>query len=221
MGSGSASHRSCSCGKGLLADKIEAITAAFEELIAAHGGAEHEGEARLSVAPFLNHSPYLCTLLDDPRIDGIARGLCGEDYQYWNSDGNYYVDETRWHSDGSSWSEHEQRNIDRDEPFFFFKLALYLDPLDGESGALRLIPGSHLVGDAYADGLQEQLTAQRSEDDAALSPLWQGAALPAHVCCTQPGDVVSRTALAAFSVSSPPVLPLVSRIRERRRSAAR
>ena len=63
-----------SCGlQGLLADKIEAITAAFEELIAAHGGAEHEGEARLSVAPFLNHSPYLCTLLDDPRIDGIAR----------------------------------------------------------------------------------------------------------------------------------------------------
>ena len=68
-------------------------------------------------------------------------GLCGEDYQYWNSDGNYYVDETRWHSDGSSWSEHEQRNIDRDEPFFFFKLALYLDPLDGESGAVRVIPG--------------------------------------------------------------------------------
>ena len=100
------------------------------------------------------------------------------------------MDETRWHSDGSSWSEHEQRNIDRDEPFFFFKLALYLDPLDGESGACRVIPGSHLVGDAYADGLQEQLTAQRSEDDAALSPLWQGAALPAHVCCTQPGDVV-------------------------------
>ena len=101
------------------------------------------------------------------------------------------MDETRWHSDGSSWSEHEQRNIDRDEPFFFFKLALYLDPLDGESGAVRVLPGSHLVGDAYADGLQEQLTAQHSEDvDAALSPLWQGAALPAHVCCTQPGDVV-------------------------------
>ena len=67
------------------------------------------------------------------------------------------------------------------------------------AGCAGLCAGSHLVGDAYADGLQEQLTAQRSEDDAALSALWQGAALPAHVCCTQPGDVVSRTALAALA----------------------
>ena len=50
--------------------------------------------------------------------------------------------------------------------------------------------GSHLVGDAYADCLQQLLTAQRSEDDAQLDPLWRGAQLPAHVCCTQPGDVV-------------------------------
>ena len=71
-GTSAAIARSCGL-QGLLADKIEAITAAFEELIAAHGGAEHEGEGRLSVAPFLNHSPYLCTLLDDPRVDGIAR----------------------------------------------------------------------------------------------------------------------------------------------------
>ena len=65
----------------LLTDKIAPITVAFEEMIAAHGGGVHEGEAQLSVAPFLNHHPYLCTLLDDHRIDGIARGLCGDDYQ--------------------------------------------------------------------------------------------------------------------------------------------
>ena len=79
---------------GLFADEFPRIEDAFEELIRRHGGAGHEGRERLSVAPFLNHSEYLCSLLDDERLHGIARAVCGDDYQYWNSDGNYYVGDT-------------------------------------------------------------------------------------------------------------------------------
>jgi len=76
---------------GLLDDSVTQITAAFEALMQEYGGRDFTGSQRLAVCPFLNHSAAVCALLDDPRLDAVARGLCGEDYQYWNSDGNYYV----------------------------------------------------------------------------------------------------------------------------------
>ena len=103
-----------------------------------------------AVAPFLNHSEYLCSLLDDERLHGVARAVCGDDYQYWNSDGNYYVGDTRWHSDGTL-----------SNPVGFVKLALYLDPVDADSGALRVIPGSHREGEPYAEMIDEQIRGER------------------------------------------------------------
>lgn len=34
------------------------------------------------------------------RINAIATQLLGEDFNYMGSDGNYYVGDTGWHSDG-------------------------------------------------------------------------------------------------------------------------
>ena len=64
------------------------------------------------------------------------------------------------------------------------KIALYLDPVTGETGALRVIPGSHRPGDTYADFLQEQIR----ESDS----LWgvEGRDLPAYALESEPGDVV-------------------------------
>ena len=123
---------------GLFAEESTRIEDAFEEVIRSRGGDGHDGRKRLSVAPFLNHSEYLCSLLDDERLDAIARAFCGDGYQYWNSDGNYYVGDTPWHSDGTL-----------SNPVGFVKLALYLDPVDAESGALRVILGSHARGEPY------------------------------------------------------------------------
>lgn len=101
---------------GLLADRAAEMTKAFHALIDELRPRGRDGteqlQARVSVAPFLNHSAVLCTLLDDPRITGCAQGVCGQAWQYWNSDGNYYVGDTDWHSDGSCWSdeEHHQAN---------------------------------------------------------------------------------------------------------------
>ena len=122
--------------------------------------------------PFIDQREYLCTLLDDPRILGIASSLLGDDFNYMGSDGNYYVGDTPWHSDG--WHP-EMRHI---------KIAFYLDPVTRDTGCLRVIPGSHRVGDRYAESLQEQL--RRSEERLGV----QGASLPAVALETQPGDVL-------------------------------
>ena len=133
---------------GLMADRIEEITHEFEAVWEVRGGGHfgqaHDGKARSCIVPFIDQREYLCTLLDDPRILGIAFRLLGDDFNYMGSDGNYYVGDTGWHSDG--WHP-EMRHI---------KIAFYLDPVGRDTGCLRVIPGSHLAGDRYAEKLQEQ-----------------------------------------------------------------
>lgn len=158
---------------GLLKDRIQAIEQAFEEIMAVKGGPDHQGLQRLSVAPFLNHHPYLCSLLDDERIAGIAESLMGPDYQYWNSDGNYYVGDTPWHSD-TAWPE----------PIRFYKVGIYLDPLRAGTGALRVIPGSHRFGEGFAESVHAQLATKESWGGL------KGSEVPALALETQPGDLV-------------------------------
>ena len=163
---------------GLLADRAEAISAAFEALWAQHGGGHagrpHDGAARSAMVQFLDQSPYLCTLLDDPRVQAIAASLLGDDFNYMGSDGNFYVGDTNWHSDGYG-GRGGLRHI---------KLAFYLDPLTRATGALRVIPGSHRIGEPFADQLERDVRASAN--------LWgvPGDQVPAVALETQPGDVV-------------------------------
>ena len=162
------------CLPGLLRDKIGEVDQAFEALLHSNGSDKHDGKERFCMVPCINHSAYLCTLLDDERIHGLAAGLLGESYQYWNSDGNYYAGDTRWHSD-TAWPE----------PIRFYKMAIYLDRMTRDSGALRVIPGSHRFGDGFADTLQEKLSSKNGP--------WlglKGDDIPAVALETHPGDLV-------------------------------
>ena len=89
---------------GLFKDDIDKIITEFESVWINHGGGHdsrpHEGTKRSCIISFIDQSKYLSSLLDDPRIDGILTSLLGEDYNYAGSDGNYYVGNTPWHSDG-------------------------------------------------------------------------------------------------------------------------
>jgi hypothetical protein len=172
---------------GLMADRIQEIDRAFEAVWdgrgGGHNGRPHDGTARSCIVPFIDQSETLSSLLDDPRINGIATRLLGEDFNYMGSDGNYYVGDTRWHSDG--WHK-EMLHI---------KLAFYLDPLTASTGALRVIPGSHRPGEGYADTLQSQI--RKSPE------VWgkEGRDLPAIALETKPGDLVCfnhNTKHAAF-----------------------
>ena len=160
----------------LMADRIDQIDAAFEELWTEHGsghnGQPHEGLARSCLVPFIDLSETLSTLLDDHRILGIASSLLGEDFNYMGSDGNYYVGDTGWHSDG--W--HKE--------ILHIKIAFYLDKLTSKTGCLRVIPGSHRVSDSYASLLSKQIS--KSQD------LWgvEAAEIPSVSFETKPGDIV-------------------------------
>jgi len=161
---------------GLMADRIDSIIHDFEAIWAdqggGHAGRKHDGTARSCMVPFIDQSEALSALLDDPRVLGIAEGLLGSDFNYMGSDGNYYVGDTGWHSDG--WNV-QGRHL---------KIAFYLDPLTRDSGALRVIPGSHRVQDSYANTVQEKIS--RSTE------LWgiPGSEVPAVALETQPGDIV-------------------------------
>jgi ectoine hydroxylase-related dioxygenase (phytanoyl-CoA dioxygenase family) len=99
--------------------------------------------------------------------------VLGPDYNYMGSDGNYYVGDTVWHSDGF-----------RSSGPVFAKMAFYLDPLTRDTGALRLIPGSHRSGTPYADQLQANIKQSKEKWNM------EGPQVPALAMETRPGDVV-------------------------------
>jgi hypothetical protein len=161
---------------GLLVSEIADLTNAFEQVFrdrgGGHNGQAHDGQKRSCIVPFIDQSPRLSALLDDPRIHDILTSLLGDDFNYMGSDGNYYTGDTSWHSDG--WHSNHVH----------VKIAFYLDELTRETGALRVIPGSHRVGEPYADQLQKELP--RSQE------LWGigGRDVPALALETRPGDAV-------------------------------
>lgn len=135
---------------GLFRDEITTITEVFEEVWQEHGGGHagrpHDGQARSALAQFIDRDARLCALLDDPRTIGIASGLLGDDFNFSGSDGNYYVGDTGWHSDG--WHRNGILHI---------KMALYLDPVTAETGCLRVIPGSFQPDDKFSSALQSSV----------------------------------------------------------------
>ncbi|HIF20309.1 MAG TPA: hypothetical protein EYQ27_00020, partial [Gemmatimonadetes bacterium] len=158
---------------GLLADRADAIIEAFDEVWAERGGGhdgnDHGEAARSCIVPFIDQHEYLCSLLDDPRILAIQKGLLGDDFNYMGSDGNYYVGDTGWHSDG--WHE----------GITHLKIAFYLDSLTRDTGCLRVIPGSHLRDTPYADTIMKKIG--HSVDEWGLA----GDEVPAMALETNPG----------------------------------
>jgi hypothetical protein len=155
---------------GLVRDRIDEITRAFHEVWERKGHV-HSGAQRSALVPFIDRHEVLSALLDDPRIEGLAGSLLGEDFNYLTSDGNYYVGDTNWHCD----SFHDDLT--------YLKIAFYLDPVKRDSGALRIIPGTHLV-DRYREALGPLV--QRSREELGV----HGRDVPAAALESEPGDVV-------------------------------
>lgn len=175
---------------GLLADRIGDVSEEFEHIWDAQGGGHHgqphDFEQRSCIAQFIDRSASLSSLLDDPRILGIATTLLGDDFNYMGSDGNLYAGETDWHSDG------------RHGQILHVKLAFYLDPVDSGTGCIRVIPGSHRLGESFERMVHHQLR------DGSLNLGINGCDVPAVALETQPGDVVCfnhNTKHAAFGGS--------------------
>ena len=162
---------------GLFAPEVGAITEAFEAVWSA-SGRTHDHLKRSMLIPFIDQHEYLSGLLDDRRIDEVASAVLGDQYNYESSDGNYYVGDTKWHSDK-----------DPLDPIESFKIAFYLDPVTRDSGCLRVIPGSVHGSDTFSRALHEAVPFtmnSRPEEFWGVS----GSEVPAFAIESIPGDML-------------------------------
>jgi ectoine hydroxylase-related dioxygenase (phytanoyl-CoA dioxygenase family) len=169
---------------GLFAVDIAEITAIFDEVLAERGGAApgRSGNRRVMVPFFVDQHEHLRALLDDPRIVAITTGLLGPDCEYLQSDGSNYFKETSWHTDTNNATSSERR----------IKIQFYLDPLVGDDGALRVIPGSQFTGGEYGRRLRQTLRGCLQDDRRSVESLGvAGPRVPCHVLETVPGDVLA------------------------------
>ncbi len=140
-----------------------------------------DGTVRHWVTMMGRSTPFFASIMEDARFCGIAEQLYGEDTLGVVTDANRYVGDTRWHPDTHSIHQ------------YGIKFAFYLQSVGPESGALRVIPGSHR--NPYHGELK------RVMPDLEL-PI---EAVPSHVCASEPGDVVGfdlRLWHASFGGSS-------------------
>lgn len=165
----------------VLSNEMPAIRDAFNSLFDINNQQviewQHEAhymKSRKVLLQFIEREPTLAALLDHPIIDGVLGTLLGEDYLYRVSEGNIFTGDTYWHSDLYN-ADFKYRHI---------KILFYLDPLDAQSGAFRVIPGSHHFGDRYANLLEK--LAWKHEEHYGLHK----DDMPSVVVPTQPGDLL-------------------------------
>jgi Phytanoyl-CoA dioxygenase (PhyH) len=118
---------------------------------------------RFAYVPMMTaRTPASLALLD--RLEAIAAGLLGGAVLPTRAKGVRYSGDTPWHTDSEA-------------ALASLGCVAYLEPLRAESGALRVVPGSHRrdLGDAVRAAGAVGLPAD---------------ALPAHVVATGPGDVI-------------------------------
>lgn len=137
----------------------------------------HHGYDRKVLPQFIDRSAYFSSFIDDSRVHNVFTALCGENFSYRGSDANIFQSGTVWHSDTYG-ALFKYLNV---------KIAIYLEDLDETSGCFRVIPGSHLFGDEFANNLQNMLGKNDSlKDDLGLDDI----DVPAQIIPTQPGDML-------------------------------
>lgn len=120
----------------------------------------------------LQRMPALEELSRHGDVVALCRAFFGRDFQVVASDANVLVDDSYWHSDG--FYEHTA----------FLRFVVYLERLDAHDGALRFLPGSHRVGNAW-QGFPVRCVMQH---DTMLDVA--GSEVPAVAVPSEPGDVV-------------------------------
>jgi ectoine hydroxylase-related dioxygenase (phytanoyl-CoA dioxygenase family) len=169
---------------GLFVDEIEEITEAFEAVFAdpRHNRVDmneavHRNDRRIMIPGFVDLHPTLAKLRGDERIVGLARAVLGDDIEYAQSDGNLAFCHTEWHADiyNAPMTQHH------------IKISFYLDRLRADSGAIRVIPGTHFWQGDYALGLRHSFrdVGKTHELFGVESP-----GIPATVIDSDPGDVL-------------------------------
>ena len=178
---------------GLFAAEIDTITRGFEEVFREYPAREVDRSRslhkvmdpalgtprRVITEDFVERSPKLAWLVDDPRVTRLVAALLGDDYEYLGSAGNLFNSFIYWHSD------YFHRPVPVETKC---KLAFYLDHLDADSGALRVIPGSTHAGPFRASIYDEH--GEHREGDLERRFGVPEPELPCWTISIRPGDLV-------------------------------
>lgn len=168
---------------GLFANDLESIVEAFEEVWERDGDGAvsiedpvHKNRPRKMLPDFVNRHPVLRSITTDPRIDAIAESLLGEGYEFAGSDGNLAWCDTEWHID----------SYGAIPGLSYLKISLYLDPLGPETGAIRLMPGTHRTSPEHFGDYFTNLQLNTPRDALGTS----GEDLPCYLLESEPGDLL-------------------------------
>ncbi len=175
--------------RDLFAEEIDDIRQGFESLIAeTEPGVIRcdqfydatstgcETAPRLAVLGPVPRDAQLDWLREDPRVTAIASTLVPGEHEYAGSQANLFNCDVHWHNDGL-FTGGAGRHI---------LFMIYLDALTAGTGALRVLPASHLDG-AFKQTLHSFAMGSRSAEQVFGLSAEQ---LPAHVLEVQPGDVI-------------------------------
>lgn len=160
--------------------KMADITREADELLAVHPGVRH-GPTHQSVSPFVELGPALTQLPKYKRIYLPMEQLLGPRFIWGGSKGvSGNFNETKdhnWHCDRAGEIDLQYRRI---------KIMIYLQPMRKDTGALRVIPGSH--HSPFHRSLLP-LQAQHQESCPGAFGVY-GPDLCGYPLETDPGDVV-------------------------------
>ena len=134
-------------------------------------------------------TPYIASLLEDPRIYVPSEQVVGEDCVPVHSNANSYARSSAWHPDTE------------DAHLLMVKNVMYLQPTTGDHGALRVIPGSHM-NPLHKELIRIGLDCSFGKESRYLKESGlQGEDIPSYIFSSQPGDLImfnQRTWHAAF-----------------------
>ncbi|WNV87673.1 phytanoyl-CoA dioxygenase family protein [Umezawaea sp. Da 62-37] len=157
----------------LRAEVLDALSANYE--LPTEQVAQATGTSGFYLPMTGPRTPVSRALLADPRIMDAARSFLGRDVVPKPAKGILYRDASSWHADSYV------RELEA------VKVVAYLDPLGADTGALRVLPGSHHedVSDALREHRANNPPGSPVLDEELESALWPGLALD-----STPGDVI-------------------------------
>ena len=164
----------------LTEDELKTAQAEFDHRAAVVASYEpFDGTKPHSFNMMGNDTPFFASLLEDPRFAEAAEQMFGVVLGY-AANANRYIGNTSWHYDAGSY---EGTGV---------HFAMYLQPVRADTGALRMIPGSH--NSPWFEELDERPPlryAWARQDFARAEAPEVIDSIPAYACETDPGDVVA------------------------------
>lgn len=157
-------------------DEMAAIVRAAADL-----WRQMEAAGKVEIGNFIESCPQLVYLADDDRIYEPVSQLLGPGFIWGGSEGN-----RREHSEVGDHFWHSDRDAVNGMTYGCIKHMIYFEPTTKDTGALRIVPGSHLQ--AFA-ALLDPLNEQRPDTCRRLFGV-EGDELPCVPLEAEPGDLV-------------------------------